>query len=300
MAVILFGILISALFGVSLFNRFSLSPVLSINPNWGIYNAVGTYSSGSSAVKAQDVQRINIDWVAGGVRIKPVSGSEIVFNETTNSVLTDESEKLHWRMDGDTLRIEYCAPGFRIGSWSTLNKGKMLTVEIPESLYLELINIDCVSAELEIGELSADKLDIEQVSGCITISGGKYESIDLESISGRVDLNDVSAGKIDLDMVSGSSTLSGEYLQIISESISGGIEVETSILPESVRINTVSGKMALTIPENDGFSARFELVSGRVDSDFAMTSSSRERDYKDGGPVYRFESISGSVSLRKG
>ena len=73
----------------------------------------------------------------------------------------------------------------------------------------------------------------------------------------------------------------------------------TSILPQDISCDTVSGGVMLTLPENGGFSATLDSVSGDLTVDgFAGSLHRDEFVYGQGGPAYEFDSVSGDVHIR--
>lgn len=62
--------------------------------------------------------------------------------------------------------------------------------------------------------------------------------------------------------------------------------------------DTVSGGVTLTLPENGGFSAALDSVSGDLTVDgFAGSLHRDEFVYGQGGPAYEFDSVSGDVRI---
>ena len=70
------------------------------------------YSIGDASVSDM-VNNLFIDWTAGKVTVEYYDGKEITVSETANRSLS-EDDKLRWWLDGDTLRVRYAKPGFRI------------------------------------------------------------------------------------------------------------------------------------------------------------------------------------------
>jgi DUF4097 and DUF4098 domain-containing protein YvlB len=68
----------------------------------------------------------------------------------------------------------------------------------------------------------------------------------------------------------------------------------TSIIPS---ISTVSGDAELSIPENDGFTVKYEKVSGDFECEFPITTSKNTGTYKDGGASFSMSTVSGDLDL---
>lgn len=74
-------------------------------------------------------------------------------------------------------------------------------------------------------------------------------------------------GELSADTTSGSLTLDGAFETIDFDTTSGALHLTTSILPRDISCDTVSGGVTLTLPENGGFSATLDSVSGDLTVD---------------------------------
>ena len=92
------------------------------------------------------------------------------------------------------------------------------------------------------------------------------------------------------------------FVLIVSGSITSNetiLREGYSILPRDISCDTVSGGVTLTLPENGGFSATLDSVSGDLTVDgFAGSLHRDEFVYGQGGPAYEFDSVSGDVHIR--
>lgn len=183
------------------------------------------------------LQKIVIDWIDGEIHL--VQGTSSTFAVRETSAGLSDGQKLHYFRDGGTLRIRYCASGYkgRIGG-----SEKHLTVEVPKSVSLE---INCVSANIDCDSLTlGNRFDLKSVSGGVsltgldvpfaeveTVSGGIFLSapditsdLTLSSLSGEIRVDSLTAGYLD------ARTLSGEIFaeiancrDLAAESVSGGV-----------------------------------------------------------------------------
>ncbi len=77
---------------------------------------------------------------------------------------------------------------------------------------------------------------------------------------------------------------------------SGSIDLDNAISPDNIRVNVVSGRVILTIPDNDGFIIGEKVTSGSFKTDFSVDEFNR---YGDGTRSYSFKITSGRAELRK-
>ncbi|MBR7081794.1 MAG: DUF4097 family beta strand repeat protein [Oscillospiraceae bacterium] len=211
-------------------------------------------------VPAADVHSIEINWVDGDIEICSAEDSdEIVFTEEYSG----NSEPLEYTLEGGRLIIDYCkATRSFIGiNLNNLWDAKSLKVSIPASLRGELrrLSVDTVSSKCVVSDQGADKLYINTVSGKIE-ADGDFREIDADSVSGRVDIT-------------------------------------CGTLPDDMDIDTVSGGVRLTLPENDGFSVEFDSVSGDLKSDLALARFEERYTYKNGGPDFAVDTVSGDLNI---
>lgn len=219
------------------------------------YDDGNQYAAGSTRI-ADKVEDIEINWVAGKVSVIAYDGDEIILSENADENLP-EKKKMHWQLDGNTLRVQYV----RSGIFNLNIANKELTVMVPESLLLDDVDITVVSARLDVEGICADQLKIETVSGSV--------KADCERV------NEVKA-----DAVSGSVVLQFEHApeKIKVATVSGGVKIR---LPKDagfeVEMDSVSGRM------NSSFSTKC------VDDDTYV--------YGDGGCSIDVETVSGSLML---
>ena len=133
----------------------------------------------------------------------------------------------------------------------------------------------------------------------MTLIGGSYETLDFDSTSGDLTVTDAAVGELSADTTSGSLTLDGAFETIDFDTTSGALHLTASALPRDISCDTVSGGVTLTLPENGGFSATLDSVSGDLTVDgFAGSLHRDEFVYGQGGPAYEFDSVSGDVHIR--
>ena len=194
--------------------------------------------------------RIEIENLKGRVEVRAWDRPEVKVSGTLGAGV----EKFSLEGDDDNLRIEVKYP-----SRSSKTEPTVLIVQVPTLADLE---IETVSAGIEVHGIASRELSLESVSGDIVANGAPREAR-VESVSGDVRLvfnsRDVSA-----DTVSGELSLQGRLNGEVSmESVSGNLRLDN--LGERMRklsAGTVSGDMDLKLALQDGGEIRTESVSG--------------------------------------
>ena len=194
--------------------------------------------------------RIEIENLKGRVEVRAWDRQEVKVTGT----LGDGVEK--FSLDGDrrNLRIEVKYPS-RSGS----TEPTVLIVQVPTLADLE---IETVSADIDVHGIASRELSLESVSGDIVANGAPREAR-IESVSGDVRLV-LNSGDVSVDTVSGELSLQGRLDGEVSmESVSGNLRLDSvGERLRSMSAGTVSGDMDLKLALQDGGEIRTESVSG--------------------------------------
>lgn len=184
------------------------------------------------------------------------------------------------------------------------------------------LTIDVAAASVE-AERTAGSLTVDTGSGSVVLRGNRG-NISVDTGSGRVELSDLSGSRLKVDTGSGGvtgrniaaddllvDTGSGsvEIDDLRSDSISidtgsGGVHVGLLSAPRSLLVDTGSGGVTILGPADLGARVELETGSGGIQSDYAMTVTSKEHGYLqgtigDGRGIIRVDTGSGGVNLRR-
>lgn len=237
------------------------------------YLDANKYQTGNFTYNKDDVKNIEINWVSGGITI--VGTTSETLNVTENSEKLDNNKKMHYYLDGNTLRIEYAKSKFfgRIDS-----NYKKMQIEVPENI---AIKINSVSADIEIKDVTSKSLILESVSGHISISDLSTQKIEIEEVSGNMDINRISAIDIDISTVSSNVIMSVLTLN-------------------NMELETVSGNVEVLLLSEFGFTLDYETVSGEFTTELPCTKEGEKYKYLDGKFELDIETVSGNLKIKKG
>lgn len=268
----------------------------------------GDYTVGDGEINADGVKRIEVQWTAGSVTLRPYDGKTIRLTEPQGLA---ENERLRWRLDGGTLRIRTCRSRlFGLGKTTD----KPLEILIPDALLgetgsaakLESLSLETVSADIHVSlegyALSSCKL--LTVSGGIDASRYRIDTMNAESVSGSVRLSDCANETLTLETVSGEVSFGGAVAvrqRLSFESVSGTLSGALSAAPNQLNCDTTSGDITLAFPSSVGFAAELSSVSGdlRTENFTDVTQTGKNSVLVGSGEAkFRFDSVSGSVRLR--
>lgn len=275
----------------------------------------------TSAVELSAVEKLSVNWSSGQVLLCPWDGEHVEVTEYSRKPLAPEQQmNVHVR-DNTRLNIEWSR---RKTGWSLFGgKSKRLEVRIPRSLCekIEKLNVNCISASVTAQNLRCEKADIAATSGSISAQGLTGENLSLHSVSGTIKAENLSAEQLELNTVSGSLKAEGfeaekAGLHTVSGSLkahgnaeafqvsttSGSAELMVDQCPEKAKFSTVSGSLSITLPENEGFTARYSTMSGGFRTDFPVSGLGGKKGqavYGSGKTQLEFSSTSGSISVKK-
>ena len=255
------------------------------------YANADRYQYGAFTYEAASVYTVDLDWAAGDVTVKHGSGTLSV-SESGGETLS-VSERLHWWLDGTTLRIKYCESGY---SHVIPSKDKHLTLELPENIDLKIdiasgrvradtlsvatLDLNTASGGVEIGTLTAREAEIDTASGGVTIGTATIErEFDVDTASGGLTVDRISAQTIKIDTASGGTTL--------------GLDKVTT-----VDIDAASGKITLKLFDTEaGATVRLAKLSGGFDCKIPMTAEGKAYRIGRGEMQISIDTASGGMTI---
>ncbi|MBH1939989.1 DUF4097 family beta strand repeat protein [Mobilitalea sibirica] len=304
--------------------NFTTSGSYHIKDLGGPYEEVGSYN-----VNEEDLDSLNIHWIAGGITITTYDGNNIKLIEYAQRDL-EVDEVLIYNLNGQTLQIKYCEKNTKVFDTIPMKK---LEVFVPESIASNLddFRLNNVSAKIEINDISANYFEVDTVSGSadvsnvnadeiefdstsgsirlneaktskatfnsasgkISINGFTTEELTVDTISGSVDIEDAITQELTLESVSGGIRFDGEYDDLNAESTSGSVNIIDKKAPNSFDIKTISGTVNLTLPSMEDFNLKHKTVSGKFTCDIPVRSNGS------GSTDYSISTTSGSIKIKE-
>lgn len=184
-------------------------------------------------------------------------GSDTVSFSEESAKDLTEDAQLRYWLDGTTLHIQFC----QAGKWWLDDMEKDLTVLVPEGLALAELEVNTVSGALEV-ELTQP----------------------LEEFSG--------------DSTSGSFQISAPAVEDFSaSSVSGPVRLSVKEAPKALDIQTTSGDIDLTLPEDASFTLDYDSTSGDLTTDLPHRTEKGQYIFGDGKNEYVIGTVSGDVRI---
>lgn len=234
----------------------------------------GTVSSTGTA-DADTIRRLNIEWAAGTITIRPADVTAITLTETA----PDGAAPMIWQSSGDTLKVSYTQQNEFIHFGSLPSKD--LLIEVPLDWACTTLKVDTASSDLV-----AERLTISRV--------------DFDGASGTFHFQDCTVNDLEIDTASGNIHFTGALDSLDCDAASADCVLVLTNCPDSIELDMASGDLDLTIPEDCGFTASLEALSGDLDTDFEITRSGEKMICGDGSCRIDISAMSGDVMIRKG
>ena len=255
------------------------------------YTNADKYTAGGFTYEASAVTRVELDWAAGDVTLKNGVGTLSV-SESGGDALS-VSERLHWWLDGTTLRIKYCESGF---SHVIPSKQKQLTLELPDRVDLK-VNIASGGIVADAVYLSA--LDVNTASGGIQITTLDAKEVQIDAASGGIRLGTVTVDKtFSVDTASGGLTVDRLNAKTVKiDTASGGVTLGLDTM-DTVDIDAASGRVTLKLLNAArGATVRLNRLSGGFDCKLPMTAEGKSYIIGNGEIQIKIDTASGGVTI---
>ena len=257
--------------------------------------------------------RVEIENLKGRVEVVAWDRPEVRLGGT----LGDGVERLSIEGDGRVLRIKVQYPA--------RNRNAEVSHLIVQMPLLADLEVETVSADIDVQGLASRELSLESVSGDIVANGaprrGNISSVSgdirlamnspslrVETVSGQLALQGRLNGEIALESVSGDvrlTTLGERVRKLSASSVSGDMDLSTGLAEDGeIRLESVSGDLLLRLPAGLSAEVQGESFSGELvapgakikKEEFGPGSSFRVR-YGAGKGDMRLETFSGDARL---
>jgi DUF4097 and DUF4098 domain-containing protein YvlB len=267
----------------------------------------------------------------GHLSVENLKGSIEVRAWERNEVKVEGSlgqgvEKLEILGDAQHLSVKVKYPksgGLGFFSGSDKSEPSQLRLMVPLQADLE---IDAVSADIDVAGMASGELSIDSVSGNINVVGAPREAtidsvsgdlklilnsanVSTESVSGDVDLRGRLGGEVRVETVSGDIDVAGHQSSVqklTGTTVSGDLRIGTALAPGGrIGLESVSGNLTLRMPSNlsaqvrgESFSGDLQAPNAQIDRPKHGPGSSFEHRYGSGDGEITLESFSGDARLQ--
>ena len=203
---------------------------------------------------------------------------EITFSES--GAATDQY-KMVWKQSDDKLTIQFCKDSNVVGFGLHFGDGsKDLTVTVPRGWVCDSLELDTASTDLTVRDMIIREVEIDSASGT-----AKFENCTISSL--------------DVDTASGDVTFTGSLSELDFDAASASFTGVLENVPDRVKMDSMSGDLALTLPEDAGFTVSLDAMSSDFSSDFPTVKKNKSYVCGDGHCKIDVSAMSGDVSILK-
>lgn len=233
---------------------------------------VSVQSTGSEYEFAlEEVSGLAISWASGDIDIQSADQDTITVSEERSG-----GSSMVVRHRGSTLEIAFGENKWRLGGGKSAQKD--LSVRVPRDWLCQSLEISAAAAGIWVDGLPITNVVLNTASGDCTFTDCTVEKMQVNAISGDLDYSGV-LKKLELNGASADCNL---WL---------------SDAPAAIGMNTASGDLNLTLPDNCGFTLDRSSLSGAFQSDFAITTENDKIVCGDGTCQITFSSLSGNINI---
>ena len=296
------------------------------------YDNSEKYTAGDREIEDK-ITTIDIDYVSGDVKLNGSDTDKVTVKETANKDL-DDAHKVHTWVDGSTLYVRYCESTKSI-TFNNINK--KLELNIPGDRELDDLTIKISSGDFNCGGITTGKLNAHSSSGDIGISckasdielkassgdivlnqegmggsvniksssgtvdytqTGSNDSINIKSSSGGVRADVEKASSLAVDVSSGLITIDADDVSDLNtKASSGDISITLGRVPSTSKINSSSGDVRVTVPEDADMAAHVEISSGSFNTKLPFSKEGKNYTCGNGSSTMDIHVSSGDVDI---
>ncbi len=237
------------------------------------YMFADRYVVGNGSCDAENVDRIEINWVDGEITLVQGDDAEVLYTEEGTGL--SAAQQMHTLLENGVLYIQYCESDYR---GRIPGEQKNLTLTLPAGMKIDINNvsgtiradgiflgaarIDTVSAQVILGEVDFSSLYVYGVSGDLTADVLRGEEMYCSTASGALRVKDMQVERPWFESVSGSAEINSMCAADFEFYTTSGDVALTMLQDFPGSINTVSGNVFLSLPTLSHVTLRYESTSG--------------------------------------
>lgn len=257
------------------------------------YDETGYTIGSANITDTTGIREIEVEWVNGDVSV--THGSEFSIKESGSSITEDLT--MRTKVIGDTLHIKY----MKSGSVNVNNFKKSLEITIPSNSPIEELEIDVISGNITLSVLALKEIDLEATSGNITLTNVSANDISLETITGNIQAIQTTSDDFEADSTTGNVTITTLTTREFDVDITTGNLTVGDLYATEVDIELTTGTALLGLSNKvTGFSLVPDIKSNRITinpSSTAFTKDNNVYNYGDKSMKIEVKITSGDLIL---
>lgn len=209
--------------------------------------ASAAFPSDAFQFPAEDFSKLVIQWAAGDIRVVPKAGIDVIEVSESSS---GSKFSLHCKTSGRKLTIQYSKDSiFDFGIHFGTVESKDLYVFVPENWICDELRFEVAAADVDVQNMTIHALDFDGASGTCNFA-------------------DCIVGDLDIDTASGDVTFTGELEVLDFDAATASFRGTLSNCPREIDMDSMSGDLDLTLPEDCGFTLNMDGLSSNFRCEF--------------------------------
>lgn len=223
-----------------------------------------------------EITDIEIEWAVGSIAIVPSMDANVITVSETQ--VSSERHQMKYKKTGNTLIIEFSETEVYFGL--SFDQSKDLVIEVPADWICDTLEIETASARVDVNGLTIHEFDFDGASGVCNIKNCNVDELNMDTASGDINFT----GTLDI---------------LDCDAASASCRITVTNVPRIIDIDTASGDLDLTLPDNCGFSCSHETLSGRFTTDFDTVHQNGRYVHGDEYCKIDLDAMSGDITIRK-
>lgn len=222
------------------------------------------------------VSHLEINWVAGNITIEVVDGFDEISITETNS---DAKHPMVYRHDGTKLIIQDREDNHNAVTVHSAER-KDLCIAVPAAWSCQELEINSASANILLRNMTVQEMEVNTASGVCDIQNCRIQELEMNGASADL-------------------FFTGSLLNLEMNGASASAVVSVNNVPQSLSMESMSGKLELTLPQDCGFRLDQNSLSGKANIDFDTRTVDGCQVYGDGACRIKIEGLSASAAIHK-
>lgn len=229
--------------------------------------------------QAEDITKLEIEWIAGQILVQTGSTDQITIQEDG---VTDPKYAMVLAQSGSKLKVICCDDSVgKIDFNSAKGLSKDLTITVPVDWNCDKLKIECAAATVEVNDLT-------------------IREVDFDGASGTCEFENCTVGEMDIDTASGDVRFVGSLEMLDCDAASASVYAVLNNVPNRLDMDSMSGDLDITLPQNAGFALSMSGLNMDFESDFDTTMKNGNYVCGDGSCRINVDAMSGDVIIRSG
>jgi lia operon protein LiaG len=251
------------------------------------------------SISTQGVNEFNVDITSGNIYIIPEDRTDVKATLTGFITPRDAEPRLEVSLSGDKLLIEAKIKGTVI---SNLNCNLELKVYIPKT-YVSNLTLQSTSGNINIKDLNLKDFKCQLTSGKLKMDNLNLDNMIYNGTSGEISGNNISTKATTFKLISGNVKLDKFKGDLKGSSTSGKVYVSYDSFSNNINLSSISGEIAVRLPEESEFYLNAKATSGNVSCNFPIVLEGKQKNnvligtVKNDKNKINISLISGSISI---